>query len=113
MVLGVRDGPGHLRQNGTEVGVAFGDGSTQTLPAALAVARTNASPRREVSGRGKDAHVHANLSNDHGCGGRLNAWNTLSQSALLLVGVQVRLDLFKQLRQRGIQKIDMRQDMCQ
>lgn len=64
VVFGMRNGPGHLCQNGAQIQVASCDRGAKSLAATLAIPRADASPGCEMLGGGKDAHIDSNLGND-------------------------------------------------
>src|SRR2546421_9749606 len=60
IVFGVGDGPGHLVQDGSQVGVAFGRLATEPLASALLVSRTDPGPGGDMFVGSKARHIRAN-----------------------------------------------------
>jgi hypothetical protein len=76
----VGDGPGALRQDASQITVAFPHGSGKSLASALVVARTYPGPTHQMSRVRKSAHVRPDLGDDHSSGGEIDSGNR-AQSA--------------------------------
>ena len=71
----VRDRPRTLRQNPTQISVAFPHAARKPLAGAFVVAGAQPSPTHQVSRIRKSAHVQPDLGNDHRGGGEIDPGN--------------------------------------
>src|SRR6266566_9693897 len=111
VVFHVRKHPDHLGQGRFESFVALSGLAAQPLASTLAIAGTDASPRGQMSCAGKAPHVRPDFAQNASRRLLSHAWNAHQQLHRFVVGLQILLDLEKQVKDRLIQKADVGQQM--
>src|SRR5688572_24937416 len=82
------------------------------LAGALVVSWTQRRPTREMGRRGKHAHVHADLGNDHLGGTSIDARNTIQSAQLVGKRGEPTLDLHAERADRFLKVVEMAQKLA-
>lgn len=109
----VRNRPCYVREDRTEGGITIGHSALQALAATLSIAWGKPGPRSTMLGGGKNAHIHTDLSKDHGSGRFLNARKTDQEGFFFFKRGEVSLDLSRSLLKLEVEEINRGKKMTQ